>query len=368
MSRSLSREAGAPFFRAPRASIDIPSLVRIKPGALTRVGVYLARLGAERIASFVSHGLPHEIVGAFGASLAEEGVSSVHETVVEEASYELATTLAPRLPSSTRAVVGLGGGRALDVGKYVAHLAGLPYVAIPTSLSNDGFASPSASLTVDGRRRSFRCALPAGVVVDTEVCLGAPKILWLSGVGDLVAKITAIADWKLAFHARGEPIDDLAALLSEATVFQLLGRPVRDLEGERLLATALLLSGVAMEIAGSSRPASGSEHLISHALDRICTRPRLHGMQVGMAAYLVSGIQRVHEERIAEALVSTGFFDAVRADPFVTAEWLEAVRVAPTIKEGFHTVLTGLYDATERIAERIVSDPLLEGCFVDAAS
>jgi glycerol-1-phosphate dehydrogenase [NAD(P)+] len=344
--------------------IGIPSLVRIKPGALGRVGVYLARMRVAQVALLASEGLPSAIVETIGESLSAEGIALVHQTSVADASYEAATALAPRLPATCQAVIGLGGGRALDVAKYVAHLASLPYVAVPTSLSNDGFASPSASLTVDGRRRTFGSSLPRGVVVDTEVCLGAPRLLWLSGVGDLAAKVTAVVDWKLAFHARGEPIDDLAALLSDATVFQLAGRPVRDLEGERLLATALLLNGVAMEMAGSSRPASGSEHLISHALDRRSARPRLHGLQVGMAAYFVSGLQRGSRERVEQLLRSTGFFDGVREDPFDRAEWLDALAHAPSIKESFHTVLTGRHDLAERFERFAEDEALVRGCFV----
>lgn len=87
-------------------------------------------------------------------------------------------------------------------------------------------------------------------------------------------------------HSRGTLVDDSAALLSEATVFQFMARPVRDLEGESLLGNALMLNGVATEVCGSSRPASGSEHLISHALDAISARPRLHGLQGGVASFV----------------------------------------------------------------------------------
>jgi glycerol-1-phosphate dehydrogenase [NAD(P)+] len=138
---------------------------------------------------------------------------------------------------------------------------------------------------------------------------------------------------------------------------------VRDLEGERLLATALLLDGVAMEMAGSSRPASGSEHLISHALDSISARPRLHGLQVGMAAYLVSALQRDSRARIEELLVRSGFFDEIRRDPFSRAEWLRAVELAPTMKDNFHTVLSERPDALGMIANAITCDPRLDGCF-----
>src|SRR5262249_6372621 len=175
--------------------------------------------------------------------------------------------------------VGLGGGKALDLAKYVAFLAKLPYFAAPTSLSNDGFASPQSSLTVGGKRKSLAAAMPFAVVVDTEVCQGAPKYLTLSGVGDLVAKFTAIEDWKLAFRHAHEPIDDFAALLSDGSVHAFLARPVLDEEGIRLLGTSLLFNGIAMEVCGSSRPASGSDKLISHDLGEITANQQLHGVQ-----------------------------------------------------------------------------------------
>ena len=235
---------------------------------------------------------------------------------------------------------------------------------MPTSLSNDGFCSPQSSLTQGGRRRSLHAMMPSGVVVDTDVCLRAPETLWWSGVGDLVAKVTAIADWKRAFHARGTPVNDFAALLSDATVFQFMARPVRDLEGVRLLATALMLNGIAMEVSGSSRPASGSEHLISHALDALAARPRLHGLQVGVATYVVSHLQGQGTERVASVLDSTGFWRGITEDPFSRREWLEAVRLAPTLKEDFYTVLSSR-DCVPEVDALLRTDPRLAGCFTD---
>jgi glycerol-1-phosphate dehydrogenase [NAD(P)+] len=342
----------------------IPGLVRIKPGALDRIGVYLARAGHRRIVVLGSAGLLPTLAQRMDASLAREGIALVGREEVDAASFEHATELFTRLPSGCDAVIGFGGGRALDVAKYVAFLAGLPYLAVPTSLSNDAFCSPQSSLTQGGRRRSLRAAMPAGVVIDTDVCLHAPDPLWWSGIGDLVAKVTAIADWKLAFHARGTPVNDFAALLSDATVFQFMARPVRDLEGVRLLATSLMLNGIAMEVSGSSRPASGSEHLISHALDALSARPRLHGLQVGVATYLVSRLQGQGTERIASVLDSTGFWRGIAADPFSRREWLEAVRRAPSLKEDFHTVLSAR-DCAPEAADLLRTDPRLVGCFID---
>jgi glycerol-1-phosphate dehydrogenase [NAD(P)+] len=189
---------------------------------------------------------------------------------------------------------------------------------------------------------------------------------WLLGegqVGDLVSKVTAIKDWKLAFHHANTPIDDFAALLSDATVYQFMANPSRDLEGVRTLATALMLNGIAIGISGSSRPASGSEHLISHALDAVSAHPKLHGLQVGTASYVVSLLQKYETERIASVLDHTGFWEEIRHSPFSLQEWRDAVRRAPSIKNNYYTVLS-TRDCASEIEAIVRDDPRLMGCFI----
>lgn len=299
---------------------------------------------------------------AVKAALESEQVQVVASLPVEKASFEQAVDLFHGLPSQNEAIIGVGGGKALDVAKYVAFLGRSPYFAVPTSLSNDGFCSPQSSLTVEGRRRSLPSVMPLGVVLDTAVCMGAPEILWHSGVGDLVAKFSAVTDWKLAFHATGATVDDFAALLSDASVYQFMARPSRDIEGLRLLGSALMLNGISMSICGSSRPASGSEHLISHALDLTSRRPRLHGLQVGVASYLVSLLQDRHVEAIADLFASTGFWKVIESDPFARSEWLEAARLAPSLKSDFYTVLSSR-DCLPEIESLLANDPWLKRCF-----
>jgi len=345
------------------AQMNVPCLVRIKPGALHRLGLYLARSCLSPVALFHSEGLLDSILDVARQSLLDHGIAAalVHE--VKQASVEEGVHLLGAVPSSCKVLIGLGGGKALDVAKYAASLAGLPYFAVPTSLSNDGFCSPQASLTLEGKRRSLPTGLPEAVVVDLAVCQRAPQTLWHSGVGDLCSKFTAVSDWKLAYEKREVPVNDLAALISDASVFQFMANPVPDEQGIRLLATALMLNGVAMEIAGSSRPASGSEHLISHALDVSGARQRLHGLQTGTAAYLVSSLQSGdHHDRIKELFARTGFWESVRKDPFSKEEWRIAVERAPSIKDDFYTILSES-DAWPDFARMIAHDQALIGCF-----
>jgi glycerol-1-phosphate dehydrogenase [NAD(P)+] len=344
--------------------IAIPTLVRVKDGALDRLGTYLARGDHGNVAVLVSEGLLAPLQERVARALKDQAIEAVAWLEVADTDLGSAARWFADLPGRTHAVVGVGGGKALDVAKYVSFLGRLTYYAVPTSLSNDGFCSPQSSLTVHGKRRSLPAALPFGVIIDTAVCRDAPRILTLSGVGDLVAKFTAVRDWKLAFHQTGEPVNDFAALLSDGSIHSYLSHPQFDLDGIRLLATSLLLNGIAMEICGSSRPASGSEHLISHALDALSERPRLHGLQVGIAAYLVSILQGGNTERIAGLFDVTGFWDAVAADPFSRAEWLQAIRAAPSVKEGYYTILSSRDVLPE--AEKILThDPHLRRCFQD---
>ncbi|MHA3774710.1 iron-containing alcohol dehydrogenase family protein [Verrucomicrobiota bacterium sgz303538] len=341
----------------------IPSLVRVKPGALDRLGIYAERHGFVRAAFLFSSDLKEDYLSRLTTSLGAHSIAIVLRTAVNSAAFEEASENFLHLPPRTDLIIGLGGGKALDVAKYVGFLARIPYFAVPTSLSNDGICSAQSSLTVEGRRRSLPSAMPAGVIIDTAVCLAAPEFLWHSGIGDLVAKFTAVADWKLAFHAVGEPVDDFAALLSDASVFQFLGRPERDQEGMRLLGTALMLNGISMALSGSSRPASGSEHLISHALDELSRRPRLHGLQVGIATYLMSLVQGQNTETIARLFDATGFWRSIEAAPFDRREWIEAVRAAPGIKADYYTIFSSR-DCLPEIEHAIDTDLRLRRCFV----
>lgn len=342
--------------------IAIPTLVRVKDGALDRIGIYLSRGGHRKAALLVSKGLVSPIPDRVTDSLREQGVEAAAWVEVAENDLESAARLFAELPKGISTIIGVGGGKALDVAKYVGFLGRLPYYAVPTSLSNDGFCSPQSSLTIRGKRRSLPAALPFGVIIDTAVCRDAPRILTLSGVGDLVAKFTAVKDWKLAFHAVSESVDDFSALLSDGAVHSFLSHPALDLEGIRLLATALMFNGIAMEVCGSSRPASGSEHLISHALDATSARPRLHGLQVGVASYLVSILQGENTERITTLFDATGFWDVIAGDPFSRVEWVTAVRIAPSVKENFYTVLSSR-DVLPEVESLLTDDPRLVRCF-----
>lgn len=193
--------------------------------------------------------------------------------------------------TEARMLVGIGGGKVVDVCKYAAHLLKLPFYSIPTQISHDGIGSPVAVLRVKAQEghRSLGASMPNGIFVPLFTVVKAPMQSILSGIGDLLSNLSAIEDWRLAQSAGKDKSDDYAMMISRTAgrmmYFELLSNlPNRNwIEPAFVtnLTEGLVLSGIAMEIAASSRPCSGAEHMISHAMDELFGGILPHGLQVG---------------------------------------------------------------------------------------
>ena len=172
--------------------------------------------------------------------------------------------------NSNSLLVAFGGGSIIDFVKMYAQIHELPYITLPSTLSNDAIYSPVARLTKKGLKKSFGVKPPIGIIVDIDIIMHSPKVLLLAGVGDLVSNLSAIKDWELANKHINEPLNNFALSLSylSANAMFVLEKPnILSSNFIKQLAQGLILSGLAMVIANNSRPASGSEHLISHAID-----------------------------------------------------------------------------------------------------
>ncbi len=196
-------------------------------------------------------------------------------------------------------VLGVGGGLALDIAKVVASAAELPMLAVPTQLSHDGFASPVAIL-VDGqgRKRTVAVRTPEAVLLSLPTLATAPNTAFAAGLGDLISNEFALRDWQLAEDRGRDIVDPEAWCLSTESlelIQPLLERDPRHASRDpvslALLGTALVNSGRAMLVAGSSRPASGAEHKISHAIDSVLGSRALHGAQVAFACLISAHMQ-----------------------------------------------------------------------------
>lgn len=340
--------------------IQIPSLLRIKPHALYRLGKYLRKNGLHKVAVFYGEGIKELLGETVEISLDSSEIHVVSEEVVRGHAVEDAVTHAFRLPREAQGIVAVGGGVAIDFAKYAGFLTQLPVIAVPTAISNDGFASPGASLTVGGRRTSCKAKIPYGVVIDTLVLKNSPANLTYSGIGDLISKYSSIADWKLSYHSTGEPVNDFAVMISLQSVANLVNHPVKRLDDPgflQLVAGALVMSGVSMEVSGSSRPASGSEHLISHAYDRVAEHPRQHGLQVGVATLGTLWLQGNPQlPTVLRFYEETGFTAHMSQRPLDRATFLRAIGEAVSVRPGYHTVLS-VAGAVERLQDYVRNDP-----------
>ncbi len=148
------------------------------------------------------------------AELIRPSLRSADVFTVSGGTLDAADDLGGKLRArSYDAVVGIGGGKTIDVAKYAATRRGLPMVSVATSLANDGIASPVASLITDGIKGSYGVHIPIAVIVDLDFVESGPDRHNRAGIGDVISNISALADWELSRQVRDEPVDGLAASL-----------------------------------------------------------------------------------------------------------------------------------------------------------
>jgi glycerol-1-phosphate dehydrogenase [NAD(P)+] len=245
--------------------------------------------------------------------------------------------------SSAKIVIGMGGGKSIDVAKLASFRRKAHMISVPTSASHDGISSPFASIRGFGGSYSAVTRPPFAIVADIGVILGAPPRTFNGGVGDLLAKLTAVKDWQLARDDKNEYYGTYAANLAKMSGIMVEEEAAnigsRNEEGVRGLVEALISAGVAAGIAGSSRPCSGAEHLFSHALDRIAPGKGLHGEKTGLGAVMMARLHGLDWERIRKSLLEAGAPAAAREIGLSDEEVVEGILAAPSIRPERYTIL-----------------------------
>lgn len=321
-----------------------PLTVEIGSGAVAALGTLLSdrRISSHgHVAVVVGPGQGEQVVAVIGPALQNAQVIPVEGGTVQ-AALDLADSLRA---GSYDAVVGIGGGRTLDVAKYAASLTGLSMVSVATNLAHDGLASPVASLDHDGRKGSYGVHVPLAVIVDLDFVRTCPPDQLRSGLGDALSNLSAVADWELASQERGEVVDGLAAAFARSGAESLLHRP-DDLGSDaflRALAEALVLSGLAMAAAGSSRPCSGACHEISHAIDALYPDTATHGEQVAVGALFATFLRGGDILKPLEAALRRHGVARLPGDLGLTEEqFSDAVALAPSTRPDRFTILEHL--------------------------
>ena len=198
-------------------------------------------------------------------------------------------------------IIAVGAGTVNDIAKMAATLSGVPYMAFGTAASMNGYASGIAAILVDGLKTTIAARPPRAIILDSEILCQAPPALAAAGLGDLLSKPVSTADWWLGNRLEGSGFEALPGRIVDEAVAHATehaaGLPAGDRDAHEALARALVLSGVSMVVAGSSSPASGGEHLLSHLWDMealVCGRElRLHGAQVGVATCLCAALYQL---------------------------------------------------------------------------
>ena len=220
----------------------------------------------------------------------------------------LGTLLIEASEFPTALMIAVGSGSINDITRFVSHRLGIPYIICGTAPSMDGYCGDSSPIICRNNKISFWGNAPAAVVLDTEIMAKAPQKMITAGFGDVIGKYIALTDWKLGHEKAGEyycpVIAQLMANAVEKCVASIDGVVNRDPDAMKDLAEALCLAGMCMTLATVTRPASGSEHNMTHCfdLDKI-TRGLdypLHGNTVGMCTIAMA---RFYEMAVADGYV-----------------------------------------------------------------
>ena len=346
---------GLELFEAPR-------VVLFGPGAVDKFGHVLAELKLGRGIILTGH--------VHSRAIADKVASQCPScSVVAEDEVDLSSAMANKDRfSEYEFVAGVGGGRVIDKAKALAYILGKYFISIPTVASHDGIASPYVSHLMQLELNSANVGkvkkTPIAIIADTSIIGDAPRVFLMAGIGELLGKRVALLDWMLGHRIKGEDFSEAAAVLAHSSyriIISNLGKLARfrGEESARVVVKALIGCGMAMAIAGSTRPCSGSEHMFSHALDMLAKeyglRPAMHGMQVALASVVMLYLHGLNWRRQVARLKMLNLPTSFRQLGYDRDIVLEALTMAHRVRPDRYTIL-GAEGLTREAAERALEE------------
>jgi len=288
--------------------MEFPREVVLGRNVLPRVGDMIDRFGF-RTPLIVSG--PHTY--RIAASKIEKEIGALVMTIEDATVAQIEEIKTFVKTSGNDVIIGVGGGKIMDTAKLSASWTNLPWISVPTSSSNDSLSSQAISFLLsreaEEKKKPKKAHAPLCIVIDMSIVEKAPYRMLVAGCGDLISNYTAVRDWELAHRLKGEYYSEYAAALSMMSAKLVVenARMVKETpeEGARLVVKGLVSSGVAMSIAGSSRPASGSEHLFSHALDLLGCKA-YHGEQSGVGTIMMMYLHNADWKSMRDVLKYIG--------------------------------------------------------------
>ncbi len=266
------------------------NVLKIGPSRITEIEQTLKETGITGKILYVFDPYVDSLYGDIVRSQIE-AIGYIKDQSVDYNTIAYAMEVAERvIATDIDCIVAMGGGKTLDVAKYAAFVSKRPFLSIPTTLAHDGLVSPIAVLKrQDNKPKSLGCAMPSMIVLDTKLISTCPPQLIKAGIGDTISNYMALKDWNFAVSRGKDEMNGYAYMMSRTSLDALMKTQFDHICPEfiDILANCLVLSGIAMDYAGSSRPVSGSEHLFSHALDYFCEKQNLHGFNVALGTVAV---------------------------------------------------------------------------------
>ncbi len=328
----------------PVHRIDLPRIVLVGKGVLSNINSICGELGYKK-ALIVTGKNTLKVAGErVQWILANDGIGS-SRSIVEDAQLEtVGRVMEETGKANADVLIGVGGGRSIDVAKLAAAKRGKAFISVPTVASHDGIASSLASVKGMERPYTVKAVSPVAVVMDSAIIAASPYRFTAAGCGDVVCKVTEVADWKLAHEENGDYYGAYAASLALMSGELIMGsaEKIRQNTAEtvRDLLEALISCSTSMSIAGSSRPCSGSAHLFSHALDLIVDKPALHGEQCGVGAIMMARLHDINWEVVRDALEKLGAPTTAKQLGIKAEKIVEALAMAQSVRPDRYTILS----------------------------
>ncbi len=313
------------------------------PRVIEKVSKTCKSLSLGKKAHIVSGKKTYQIAGKKIEEFLSESDFKIGHSIIKDADMETMKKLKEEIGDSSDFLLGVGGGTCIDAAKFVSFKLKIPFISVPTAAAHDGISSSRASIKGEKKSTSIQAQAPIAILADTLVIRDSPYKLTAAGCGDMIANYTAVLDWKLAHKEKGEPISEYAAALSKMSAKLIVKNASEIMEGNeessRKIVKALISSGVAMSIAGSSRPASGSEHLFSHALDQLAPQSALHGEQCGVGSIMAMYLHGKDWKSVKKALKNVGAPTNSRELGIEPKYIIESLETAHEIRPDRYTIL-----------------------------
>lgn len=324
--------------------MELPRRVAAGDNIVRQVGELLRDLDLEKDTLILSGPIVKREIGTeLCNSLQDSGFKWEWQLVGPSTFQEVERVTKLALQRKVNFLIGAGGGRSIDIAKLASFNAKVPFVSIPTSASHDGISSPFGSVKGLDRPYSVVAKPPIAIIADTEVIAKAPFKLLIAGCGDLIAKLTAVKDWELSHIKTGEYYGRYSASLALLSANLIIDDAniisSHNKESVRVVVEALISSGVAAGIAGSSRPCSGSEHLFSHAMDIVAPGKGLHGEKCALGTIMMAKLHGMDYQSLRHSLKAMGLpakASDIGASP---DEIIEALVLAKDIRKERYTIL-----------------------------